>query len=154
MFIFSFRLTKQKLIAAGIGIVCIAAVITALVAENSAVTMKTVHKGATNEERMSYIKSFGWDVEGEPLEVLEIIVPQDFDATYESYNKLQKEQGFDLEKYMGKTVKRYTYKVTNYPVDDETEEVNINLLIYENNIIAADICSAELGGFMQAIKQK
>lgn len=57
------------------------------------------------------------------------------DASYDDYLALQSGQGFDLSKYAGKRVKRYTYEITNYP----TGETGIlaNLLIYKNTVIGA-----------------
>ncbi len=50
----------------------------------------------------------------------------------------------------GKTAKRWTYRVLNYP--DAEGEVVANLLLCGNRIIACDISSTELGGFMQGVQ--
>lgn len=46
----------------------------------------------------------------------------------------------------GKTVKRYTYIIHNYP--DETDQVRANLLVYDGKVIGGDICTLALDGFM------
>jgi len=100
----------------------------------------------TNEQRMEFIASFGWEAEVEPVEILEVIIPQEFDSVYEDYNSIQKKQGLDLSGYAGKRVKKYTYTITNYPGD--VESVQMNMLVYKNKIIGGDICSLAEDGFM------
>ena len=82
---------------------------------------------------MAYLQSYGWEVSAEPLATEELLIPKEMDASYDDYLALQSGQGFDLSKYAGKRVKRYTYEITNYP----TGETGIlaNLLIYKNTVI-------------------
>ena len=49
------------------------------------------------------------------------------DDSYQEYLALQADQGFDLEKYAGKRVKRYTYEVLNYPTGESGVQVNLLL---------------------------
>lgn len=100
----------------------------------------------TNEDRIAFLKNYGWEVEKEAREVTEVIIPVRFDPIYEKYNELQIGEGLDLEKYKGKTVKRYTYLVNNYEYDGT---VLANILIYKNQVIGGDISSANLDGFVQ-----
>ncbi len=100
---------------------------------------------STNEERISFLKKYGWETEPEAREVIDITIPIHFDPIYEKYNQLQLDEGLDLKKYRGKTVKKYTYLVTNYEYDGI---VLANLLIYNNNVIGGDICSAAVDGFL------
>jgi len=100
----------------------------------------------TNDERINFLKQFGWEVNPEPVETVEIIIPKEFDAIYKKYNDVQRAQALNLEKYKNKTVKRYTYEIMEYPQYNGT--VYANLLIYNEKIVGGDICSAELNGFM------
>lgn len=100
----------------------------------------------TNEQRVEFIASFGWEAATEPIEVMEVIIPKEFDDTYKEYNSIQKMQGCDLSSYAGKRCKRYSYEVTNYP--GQIENVRINLLVYNNKIVGGDVCSMEASGFM------
>lgn len=100
----------------------------------------------TNEQRVDFIESFGWTVEAEPAEIIEVIIPKEFDSVYKEYNAMQKLQGCDLSSNAGKRCKRYSYKVTNYP--NQTENVRINLLVLNNKVIGGDVCSLDAGGFM------
>jgi len=100
----------------------------------------------TNDERIKFLKQFDWEVNPEPVEAVEIIIPKEFDAVYKKYNEVQKAQSFNLEKFKNKAVKRYTYEILGYPEYKGT--VYVNLLIYQDRIIGGDICSAEINGFM------
>ena len=72
-------------------------------------------KASTESERLSFISQFGWEVDEDPIEVCEVIIPTEFDETYTQYNEIQTKQGFDLKNYSGMRVKRWTYSVKNYP---------------------------------------
>ena len=100
----------------------------------------------TNDERINFLKQFGWEVNPEPVETVEIIIPGEFDAIYKKYNEVQKAQSLNLEKYKNKPVRRYTYEITEYPQYNGT--VYANILVYKEKIVGGDICSAELNGFM------
>ena len=119
----------------------------------TAEVLETDSRGVTgissNEKRLGYIRSFGWTVEPEPLEVVEVTIPRTFNAVYRNYNALQKKQGFDLTDFRGCRVKRWTYRITNYPGAEG--EVRCNLLIYGNQVIGGDVSTVALNGFMQGL---
>ena len=112
---------------------------------------KAVIPGSTNEERITYLESFGWQVEPEPCEIVEVQIPPVFNDIYEQYNDIQKKQNFDLKKYAGKRVKRFCYIVTNYP--NYPDDIRANLLISEGKIIGGDICSLSDPGFLHEFKK-
>ena len=95
------------------------------------------------------LQSYGWEVSAEPLATEELLIPKEMDASYDDYLALQSGQGFDLSKYAGKRVKRYTYEITNYP----TGETGIlaNLLIYKNTVIGGEVLSPQLDGFLHGL---
>jgi len=103
---------------------------------------------ASNEDRISFLKLYGWEVEQEAKEIVEVTIPAEFNPIYEKYNQLQIGEGLDLRKYKGKTVKRYTYLVNNYEYDGT---VLANLLIDGDEVIGGDICSAKLDGFVHGL---
>jgi len=151
MFVYSVKSSRLKfiiLIAAGL------ALITALVlvtrgdrpaAGNNAIR----HAASTAQERQAFLAQFGWEVSDDPIEVSEIIIPAEFDATYERYNEIQREQNFDLRDFQGQRVKRWTYEVLNYPgYEGRRGVVQANLLIDRGVVIGGDIVSLELGGFI------
>ena len=109
------------------------------------VTEKNFKNVESQEDRIAFLKQFGWEVEPEARDVQQITIPVKFDPLYEKYNDLQLKEGLNLEKYKGKTVKKYTYLVNNHNYEGV---VYANLLIYKNRVIGGDICSAVSGGFI------
>ncbi len=103
----------------------------------------------SNEDRISYLESYGWSVKPEALAVEELLIPKEFDETYDQYLALQAEQGFDLTKYTGKRVKRYAYEITNYPTGETG--VQAGLLIYKNTVIGGEVLSSDLSGFIHGL---
>lgn len=99
----------------------------------------------TNEDRVEFIKSFGIEIDNEPVKEESFAMPENFDRVILGYNELQKKQGLDLSKYARKKVTRYTYKITNY---NDSSEVYANLFVYRSKIIACDISSADPEGFV------
>lgn len=102
--------------------------------------------GGTNEQRISYIQSFGWEPGFTHSAVENVRIPTDFDDVYEEYNELQRKQGFDLRKYRAHTVKRFTYELSGTMVP-----LNAELLVENGVIIGADIVSPTAGGFLGAL---
>lgn len=103
----------------------------------------------TNDDRITFLSSFGWKVREEPTQTQEVRIPTDPSDVFERYNDLQLSQGFDLHAYAGKNVKRYVYEITNYP--DNADTYYATLLIYKNEVIGADICSSAQGGTMHGL---
>lgn len=108
-------------------------------------------KLTSNEERVAYLQSLGWEVDPEPIETLQFLLPAELEEPYRSYNELQLSQGFDLTACCGKQVSRCTYTVTNYP--GQATGVQANLYICEDLPVAGDICSSGAGGFQQPLIQ-
>jgi hypothetical protein len=103
----------------------------------------------TNEDRLEFISQFGLSVSGEAKESESFAVPERLDRVLSEYNEIQKQQGFDLTKYKNKKVTRYTYSVGDYEGYDG--EVNVNLIIYRNTVIACDVSSADPTGFVRPL---
>ena len=144
MIIVTARIPKKKLLAGGItALCCCAAVAAALILTlgGRAVTASAEVKNIrTNDDRLAYLSGLGWQVSLQPIATEELLIPKEFDDSYTGYLKLQEDQGFDLARYCGKRVKRYTYQLTNYPTQDEP--MQIALLIYKNRVIGGQIQSA------------
>ena len=103
----------------------------------------------TNEDRVAYLESYGWQVSQEPTAVEELLIPETFDESYTQYLDLQTAQGFNLTDYQGKRVKRYTYTINNYPTGETG--IQAGLLIYKNTVIGGDVLSPQLGGFIHGL---
>ena len=106
---------------------------------------------ASPEARRAFLAGFGWEIDEGGCEEEAVVIPARFDAVYEDYNTVQKQQGLDLERYRGKTVMRYTYPVTNYEGYDGT--VCATLLIYKDRVVGGDVCSASVDGFVHGLKK-
>ena len=103
----------------------------------------------SNQDRIDYLAAYGWEVSQDPIATQELLIPEEMDDSYQEYLALQADQGFDLEKYAGKRVKRYTYEVLNYP-SGETG-VQVNLLICKNTVIGGEVLSPRLDGFLHRL---
>lgn len=102
-----------------------------------------------NAQRIAYLESYGWQVEPEPVETLQFLMPETLAEPYLTYNELQKEQGFDLTACCGKQIFRYTYAVSNYP--GRGEGVQANLYICEDMPVAGDIFCLGADGFQTVL---
>lgn len=167
MFVYSFKASTVRVL----GVVCVALVgLIALVAfvptyvtagnvdvpagqvSSESVSIK-YDKIKTEQDVVDFLAQFGWQVEGKAIEVKEVSVPAEFDKVYAGYNQVQLAQGLDLTRYKGKTLTRYTFKITNY--QGHEGEVLANVLVWRKKVVGGDICSAEItGGFVQGFEKK
>ena len=128
-------------------VLCVPAYVPASTKETAAATENIrYNKVKTKDDVIAFLAQFGWEVEPEPLEEMKIRIPEEFDKVMKSYNELQRGQGLDLAKYRGKEVTRYTFAVTNYPKYKGT--VMANVILYRNRVIAGDLCSSDVTGFI------
>ena len=158
MFIYSLRASTLKFFA----VICIALVtlITLIAfipaygesAPTAGEPAEIVYDGIKTEaDRVAFLRQFGWEVSGDPVKVVDVTIPSQFDKIFTDYNEIQKRQGLDLTDYQKKKVTRYTYQITNYEGSDET--VYANLLVYRNRVIGGDICSANTTGFIHGFEK-
>jgi hypothetical protein len=155
MFIYSVRASTVRFVAT---IILCAAVLVLLLSLGSAETVyacaggREINYGGmkTNEDRVAFIESFGIKVKETPVTEESFVMPKDFDRVIQGYNQIQKTQGLDITKYERKRVTHYAYEVTNY---DASGTVYVNLLVYRNRIIAADISSLSDGGFVSSLTE-
>lgn len=107
-------------------------------------------KCSTAQDRISYITSLGWQLE-EGEEKKSIVIPSAFNDVYNDYNDIQKSQGFDLENYKGKRAVLYSYRIKNYKGSDN---VKADLIVYNGNLIGADLCDSDAqDGFLIALQK-
>ena len=154
MVIVSAKVSKRKILA---GVLAAAAVIALLVflftksEEPSAPEDPAqILEAATNEARVAYLQSFGWQVQETPTETQEVRIPEEFNEVFTRYNQLQQSMGFDLSDYAGKSAKRYVYAVTNHPSGNP--DYYATVLIYKNKIIGGDVTSTAQGGKMHGFE--
>lgn len=101
-------------------------------------------------QRVDFLAQFGWEIDEDPVEVSEVIIPAEFDSAYKEYNDMQAGHGLDLSKYSGMRAKRWTYTVKNYPgYENNDGMVQANIFVLDGAVIGGDISSLEKDGFMQ-----
>ena len=156
MFVYSVKTSKVKI---AVLLLAIAAVVVATAMVFTGGNEPAANDGAINRkaensaERTAFLSQFGWKTSSDPVEVSEVIIPEDFDAGYTEYVAMNKAQGFDLEPYKGVRAKRWTYDVLNYPNFENTAGiVQANLLVFEGRVIGGDVCSLEMGGFIHGFE--
>lgn len=103
----------------------------------------------TETDRRELLAAHGLSVTADAKSTVEYTLPKALDAVLLGYNELQKEQGFDLSSYTGKTVTRYTYEVENY--EGYEGHVYANLLVYRNRVIGADLTGVGEKGFVKPL---
>jgi len=123
-------------------VLCAAAAAVLLLRGSGAQTTAAVSpKGVkTAEDRVSYLTQWGWLVGQDADSVEELALPEEFGAEYTDYLALQTGQGFDLTKYAGKRVKRYSYRLLNYPGGAEAQA---HLLLYKNTVIGGEVVGSD-----------
>ncbi len=155
MLIMTAKLPKRKLtlgVAAAALLCCCAIALNfgqALTREASASAIPSPKGIKSNQDRIDYLSAYGWQVEEEPIATQELLIPEEMDESYDDYLALQSQQGFDLQKYAGKRVKRYTYEILNYPTGEA--EVQVNLLIRKNTVVGGEVLSPQLDGFLHGL---
>ena len=139
----SLRLTILSLI----GVLLFASVCLIAVRGGAADTMEIDgEKISLSAEGEADIERFLSDCGYEECEFLfenEITVPKQWNDVYTRYNELQREQGFDLVPYKGKTAEKWEFFVP--------DGQNNTVLTCSGKIIAAHICSCD-GSEMRIIK--
>lgn len=107
---------------------------------------------STAAGREKFLNSLGWEIDIATEEYRTVLIPEKFTGVLESYAKMQHEQGYELEKYCGKSCGQYTYVVTNYPGCEDT--VLVTLYVCGKTVVAGDIHTTALDGFMHGLKMR
>jgi len=149
MFIWTARFSRKKAVASVLvmGIVMVILILLTARQDEKAAEQSQL---TDNTQRVAWLETLGWQVDPEPLETLQFLLPETLEEPYLSYNTLQKTQGFDLSACCGKQLSRYTYTVTNYP--GRPSGVQANLYICEGLPVAGDICCPGAGGFQTTLQ--
>lgn len=145
MFGFTAKITKKRIFCAVIILLLPTLIFVAVKISGAESATKEIYL-KSEQERISYLNKFGWQLEKNSETEKASSIPAEFDDVYKSYNELQKSQGFDLSEYAGNPVSIYTIKVLNYP--ENSEYVYATLILYDGKLIGGDIHSTALDGFM------
>ena len=154
MFVFTAKLNRKSAVAA------VAVLALALVAVILLISLRTIRGSAPKTPETGgvadaagaarYLAGLGWEVEPQPLEVKALVIPRSFSGAYADYAALQAKQGYPLAEYGGMEAKRYSFRVLNYP--GGSEEIVADLVVCGQTVIAGDIQSTALDGFMTGLK--
>lgn len=106
-------------------------------------------RAGTNDERVAYLLSLGWEVDPTPVLEQQVTLPKEFPDVLTQYNEMQRQQGFDLSPYAGKKLTLFTYRVTNHP---DAEEADAALYVYRSKLVGGDIHSTSFTGFMAPLR--
>lgn len=104
------------------------------------------------EGRQAFLRAFGWEIDPASEDLRTVQLPQKLEGPLLKYNELQLDQGYDLSSHLGESCLQYSYLVLNHP--DKAQTVLATLYIQGNEIIAADIHSTALNGFLQGLKRE
>lgn len=100
-----------------------------------------------NALSQDFLSSYKIKIDPVPYAKEELLIPEEFDSAYTSYNMLQIESGLDLSPYRGKRAVRNTYIVTNFPEKTDTQ-VFANVIFVNRRPVAGDINCPSLSGFI------
>ena len=150
MFVFSFKASKFRILFAIVLCVCLAFAAVALLPESvHSVTVNGVPTDRkirfdgmkTIADLAQFAENLGYSVDAEPVESVNVKLPNKFDAVLEKYNNIQKSQGFNLAKYRNKEIVRHTFRVTALPDESALpqEDVLLTLLLHKDKIIGGDL---------------
>ena len=151
MLIFHVKHAKRKILAltaAAIAVVVCVVFLLPGCLDKGALPSEPIN-APTTAQQVAYLEQLGWQVSDEPLETLELQLPDDLKADYADYCKLQEEQGMPFSEFAGQTVKRCTYTVMNYP--NIERGVQANLYLCGDQIIAGDIIATGENGFQAGL---
>lgn len=93
------------------------------------------------QDRIRCAKILGWQVDKGSEALKSAYIPRKATKSFLSYNEIQKMCGFDLEPYMGQSVKIYTYRILNFPSESNVNAF-LNIIIKNGKVIGGD-CTVE-----------
>lgn len=148
MNIYTFKLTKKHIVGAILAVAALVALLILFLPGREAQETGMTVTIKEPSDCAQYLHQLGYETDYTTAETKTVQIPKTFDAVYETYNRMQKECGFDLQKYAGKRVELNTFHVNNWPSD---EEVLADVLVYKRKVIGGAIYTASVDGFMQGL---
>lgn len=103
----------------------------------------------TLEGRQRYLAGLGYEIDPASEQHKAVRIPATLEGVLADYNELQRSAGRDLTPHCGERCEQFSYTVTNYP--DQTQTVLVTLYLQGRTLIAGDIHSTALDGFMEAL---
>lgn len=100
-------------------------------------------KFSSQGEKDKFFSTF--NIKGDLVTIDKVRIPEEFNKTYEGYNKIQKEMGLNLDEFKGKTVKRFVYST-----DDK---FFVSVLTYRGKVVACHKCTNIYGDKFLSLKE-
>lgn len=141
------HISKRKIIGMA-AIIAAAAVASVLLAGCFADKEKTITLADT-AAMAEYLRTLGWQVEDTPIETLDLQLPQELGESWGDYAAMQSEYGLPFTDFAGQQVRRFTFRVTNYPAVEKG--VQANLYLCGDTLIGGDIVATGKGGFQHGL---
>ncbi len=106
----------------------------------------------TIDGRAAYLQSIGWEIDRDTESFRTVVVPDRLEGIMAQYNKIQLKQGYDLNRHLGESCRQYCYEITNY--GDSDGKVIVSLYIQDGQLIAGDVHSTSVNGFMHGLNRE
>ncbi len=104
------------------------------------------------EGRQAFLREMGWEIDPDSEDLRTVQLPKTLEGALLQYNELQLSQGYDLNRHLGEQCRQYSYLVLNHPNKGQT--VLATLYIQGDTVIAGDVHSTALDGFLQGLKRE
>jgi hypothetical protein len=150
MFVMTAKVNKKKIILALAAAAVLIVMLIMVFGGGNEAAPTAAPALSTNDGRVAFLKSFGWEVASSPTQSGQVRIPENSSEVFSRYNALQKSQGYDLSQYAGKTVMRYVYKIKNYP--GATDPVFATILLYKDQVIGGDVTDTGAKGVIRGFK--
>lgn len=146
MFVVAMKTTRARLTAWGIVLMALVAVAMASARLQPAAVATVAGEGS---DHAALLRELGYAPAAQWSAVREVVLPETLTSEWVAYQEMQQVCGYDLTPYLGKRVKCYTYRVSNYP---DCPTAVANLYEYEGKVIAGDISAVGVEGFPHGLK--
>lgn len=89
------------------------------------------------DDRVRCAQVLGWQIDKTSETQRSVYIPSEMTEEFDTYNQMQKMCGFDLTDYMGKGAICYTYRILNFPSENDVNAF-LNIIIYKDKMIGGD----------------
>lgn len=103
---------------------------------------------STVTERINYFAMHGW--EAEEIFSKNIIIPSEFNESYESFVQLQDKQKLPLRECKGKDAVLYTYRIKNYTPDNKN--LLAELMVCDGKAVSSAIYAEDDSSYVISVQ--
>ena len=152
MFVFNFKPLKHKkllvIVTAAVALTALLCVFIAVKGNQKppetaqSTTGVCYDTSVENDGYASFFAQLDIEAENEPLKSREVVIPEEFNQTYDDYNALQKHAGLDLTRFKGCTAQELTFALKNGKAPFAV------LLTADDRVIGGHLTNGEYGSEM------